>query len=63
MQIVVIVQSIIALRLKFCLPFSETTLFKDIGTITTGNTGIWKTHKDRMCFFAWRVIQKDVVGV
>ena len=52
MQIVVIIQSIIAtvcLRLKLCLPFSETSLFKDIGTIIKRITGIWKTHKDRMC--------------
>ena len=54
MQIVVISQSIIAtvcLRLKLCLPFSETSLFKDIRTIITGITGIWKTYKDRMCSF------------
>ena len=37
------------LRLKLCSPFSETTPFKGIGTIITGITGIWKTHKDRMC--------------
>ena len=52
MQIVVIIQSIIAtvcLRLKLCLLYSETSLFKDIGTITTGITGILKTHKDTMC--------------
>ena len=55
-MIVVIIQSIIqsinatiCFRLKLCLPFSGTSLFKDIGTIITGITGIWKTHKDRMC--------------
>ena len=37
------------LRLKLCLPFSETSLFKDIGTIKTRITSIWKTHKDRHC--------------
>ena len=43
------VYNCIRLRLKLCLPFSETTLLKDIGTIITGITGIWKTHKGRMC--------------
>ena len=36
----------VCLRLKLCLPFSETSLFKDIGTIITRITSIWKTHKD-----------------
>ena len=43
------VYNCVCLRLKLCLPFSETNLFKDIGTIITGITGIWKAHKDRMC--------------
>ena len=50
MQIVLKIQSII-LRRKLCLPFSETRIFKDIGILITGITGIWKTHKDRMCSF------------
>ena len=52
MQInVVIIQCIITffLRLKLCLSFSETSLFKDIGTIITQITSIWKTHKESHC--------------
>ena len=39
----------VCLRLKLCLPFSETSLSKDIGTIITRSTIIWKTHKDSHC--------------
>ena len=39
----------VCLRLKFCLPFSETSLFKDIGTIKTRITSVWKRHKDSHC--------------
>ena len=39
----------VCLRLKLCLPFSETSLFKDIGTVITRITSIWKTHKDSHC--------------
>ena len=39
----------VCLRLKLCLPFSETSLFKDIGTIKTRITSIWKTNKDSHC--------------
>ena len=50
------VYNCVCLRLKLCLPFSETSLFKDSGTIITRITVIWKLHKDRMRFFAWRVL-------
>ena len=43
------VYNCVCLRLKLCLSVSETSLFKDIGTIITGITGVWKTHKDRIC--------------
>ena len=39
----------VCLRLKLCLPFGKTSLFKDIGTIITRITSIWKTHKDSHC--------------
>ena len=39
----------VCLRLKLCLPFSETSLFKAIGTIKTRITSIWKTHNDSHC--------------
>ena len=39
----------VCLRLKLCLPLSETSLFKDIGTIITRITSVWKTHKDSHC--------------
>ena len=43
------VYNCVRLRLKLCSPFSETTLFKDIGTMITVIMGIWKRHKDKMC--------------
>ena len=43
------VYNCVCLRLKSRLPFSETSLFKDIGTIKTRITSIWKTHKDSHC--------------
>ena len=43
------VYNCVCLRLKLCLPFSETSLFKDIGTLITWITGIWKTHKNSHC--------------
>ena len=35
--------------IKIVFAFSETSLFKDIGTIITRITSIWKTHKDSHC--------------
>ena len=48
MQNVVInsVYNRVCLRLKLCLLFTETSVFKDIGTIIKRITTIWKTHKD-----------------
>ena len=38
------VYNCVCLRLKLCLPFSETSLFKYIGTIITGVTGKQFSH-------------------
>ena len=53
----------VRLRLKLCFPFSETSLFKDIGTTITGITGFWKTHKDRMCSLNDELYEKTLLAL